>query len=196
MVKKVNEKLNSNKGITILFALLFFLVASMVSITILVGAMSSFKRAHSTKEVTQANISIDSAALLLKTNIDGAEYKINTYENNGETTYGTSSLNAGHELFASEIENISRETIIGNTSCTVSNLTIKNGEDGNVTIKTSCTLNGGSNDNTVVFHLVNEESSMYLQFSLNKTVKRFGTYNEETITWKFIKASGKELSHD
>lgn len=66
-MKTINKKLNSQSGVTILFAMLLFLVATVVSLVIIVAATSSVNRESSFKESVQRNIELDSAVLMVKT---------------------------------------------------------------------------------------------------------------------------------
>ena len=52
-MKTINKKLNSQSGVTILFAMLLFLVATVVSLVIIVAATSSINRESSFKESVQ-----------------------------------------------------------------------------------------------------------------------------------------------
>ena len=65
-MKTINKKLNSQSGVTILFAMLLFLVATIVSLVIIVAATSSINRESSFKESVQRNIELDSAVLMVK----------------------------------------------------------------------------------------------------------------------------------
>ena len=65
-MNNIKRKLNSNNGVSILFALVLFLVATIVSLVIIVAATTSVKRDSSFKESVQRNIELDSASLLLK----------------------------------------------------------------------------------------------------------------------------------
>ncbi|MCI7446194.1 MAG: hypothetical protein MSA78_07665, partial [Solobacterium sp.] len=60
-MKTISKKLNSQSGVTILFAMLLFLVATVVSLVIIVAATSSVNRESSFKESVQRNIELDSA---------------------------------------------------------------------------------------------------------------------------------------
>lgn len=73
-MQNIKQKLKSEQGVSILFALLLFLVASMVSVTILTAAVSSIKSRKETKDMLQNNITLESAASMLRAEIDGASY--------------------------------------------------------------------------------------------------------------------------
>lgn len=67
--KRVNQKLKSEKGTSIFFGLLLFLVASMVSIVILNGAVTTVKRVESDRKAEQNYLTCSSAAKLLRDEI-------------------------------------------------------------------------------------------------------------------------------
>lgn len=69
-MKTIDKKLNSQSGVTILFAMLLFLVATVVSLVIIVAATSSVNRESSFKESVQRNIELDSAVLMVKNFIE------------------------------------------------------------------------------------------------------------------------------
>lgn len=72
----MKKKLQSNSGVSILFALLLFLVVSMVSVTILSAAYSSVKRTHAVKVDTQDILALDSTSLIMKKNMDNVTYTV------------------------------------------------------------------------------------------------------------------------
>lgn len=81
-MKTIRNKLNSQSGVSILFAMLLFLVANVVSLVIIVAATSSVKREASFKESTQKNIELDSLALVLIDCIDNKSYSCTLDEYN------------------------------------------------------------------------------------------------------------------
>ncbi len=62
MIKSAKEKLNSKKGVSILFALMFLLLASMVAVTILAASTTTAKRIRDDKSRTQDYLALRSAA--------------------------------------------------------------------------------------------------------------------------------------
>ena len=74
MLKRAGKKLNSKKGVSILFGLLAFLIAAMVSAVIVSAALSAIKAVHNAKESTQTQLSMQSAVELICKNIYGTEY--------------------------------------------------------------------------------------------------------------------------
>lgn len=90
--KKINQKLKSEKGASIFFGLLLFLVASMVSIVILDGAVTTVKRVESDRTAEQNYLTCSSAAKLLRDEIvklSGGEDKTVTEQKRGNSVIST-----------------------------------------------------------------------------------------------------------
>ena len=88
MIKKISRKLNSKKGVSILFGLLAFLIAAMVSVVIVSAALSAVKAANNAKTSAQDQLSLQSAVELLSKDIKGTEYKFK----NTTITYSNGSI--------------------------------------------------------------------------------------------------------
>lgn len=73
-MKTINKKLISESGATILFAMMVFLVASVVSMVIIIAATTSVKRESSFKDSVGRNIELDSCAIMFKNKFDNKEY--------------------------------------------------------------------------------------------------------------------------
>lgn len=76
-MNSIKKKLNSNSGISILFALVTFMVSAMVCVTIIVTANSTMKRSVANKENTQANLTLESSIKLISKSISNVTYTIN-----------------------------------------------------------------------------------------------------------------------
>lgn len=90
--KKINQKLKSEKGASIFFGLLLFLVASMVSIVILDGAVTTVKRVESDRTAEQNYLTCSSAAKLLRdeiVNSQVAKIKTVTEQKRGNSVIST-----------------------------------------------------------------------------------------------------------
>ena len=100
----IKQKLKSENGASFLLALLAFLVAAMVCVTIITAATSSVKRVHSDRESQQMQLAITSAAQLVRDTMGETQYRITTVTTteNGTTTTETTKTASG--VFASEIE--------------------------------------------------------------------------------------------
>lgn len=197
MDKLINKKIKNNHGVSILFSLLLLMVVSMVSAVIIAFAVSSANRNSSVKNTVQNNMTVDSAVILLKDNIDGA--KCTTYINNTgtTTTYQTNNLESKYDLFSDLIKTISETVVKGNNTCSVSSITISATNLEDVKIDTDCTLNSGSGDeknNTVIFTVTSEDSKCYVTFDLNDSTSYEGTRLKHDVTWQYVKASNKETN--
>lgn len=77
-MQSIKKKLHSQSGASFLFALLAFLVASMVAITIITAAVTSMKRIYSDREEQQAHLTLTSAARLIRDEMGNTRYIIKT----------------------------------------------------------------------------------------------------------------------
>ena len=100
----IKQKLKSENGASFLLALLAFLVAAMVCVTIITAATSSVKRVHSDRESQQMQLAITSAAQLVRDTMGETQYCITTVTTteNGNATTETTKTAAG--VFAQEIK--------------------------------------------------------------------------------------------
>lgn len=71
---KIQRKLHSESGVSILLALVVLLVASFISVTLLSASSSSVKTSSKNQTSIQDNLSLDSACKLLKTTLNRQEY--------------------------------------------------------------------------------------------------------------------------
>ena len=88
-MRKIKEKLHSENGASFLLALVAFLVAAMVSVTIVAAAVSSLKRVYSDREVQQAHLTLTSAAQLVRDEMEKTSVKkveVVTSSGGGSTT--------------------------------------------------------------------------------------------------------------
>lgn len=77
-MKRIKKKLNSNCGASLLFSMLLFLVVCMVSVTILTAALTALKRTHQNRESMQNSLTLESAAKLIRDEMDGSKYIVTT----------------------------------------------------------------------------------------------------------------------
>lgn len=110
---RIREKLNSQSGVSFLLALLAFLVAAMVSVTIVAAAVTTVKRVNSDRESQQAQLTLISAAQLVRDEMEETRYIITTTttetttigEDNREETYKSVSEDRSAEgTFAAEMK--------------------------------------------------------------------------------------------
>ena len=127
-MKTIKKKLNSQSGVSILFALLLFLVATVVSLVIIVAATSSVKREASYKETIQKNIELDSAVLFLSN-------KINEYSDDNKGGYQFQSVN-DRKVYSITTSDDSLKRIIVDISSIVINKDATSGHtEGKIVIK-------------------------------------------------------------
>lgn len=101
MMNKISKKLRSEKGASITFALLIFLVCAVVSSAVLVAATAASGRVSQEAEMDQRYYSVTSAAEILKELIDGTSV---TYAKvlNGIVENDDDAIAGADELIASE----------------------------------------------------------------------------------------------
>ncbi len=75
-MRRVQEKLKSRSGVSILFALLLFLVASMVSVIIISASVTAVRRIRDDRIQEQNYLAIASAARVLKESIESSKVVI------------------------------------------------------------------------------------------------------------------------
>ena len=68
---KIQRKLHSESGVSILLALVVLLVASFISVTLLSASSSSVKTSSRNQTSIQDNLTLDSACKLLKSTLNG-----------------------------------------------------------------------------------------------------------------------------
>lgn len=74
-MKDLNTKIKNQSGVSILFAMLLFLVVSLVSITVIASSYTSAKTINTTSKGIQENVSLDSAALFIKNELSKTKYQ-------------------------------------------------------------------------------------------------------------------------
>ena len=102
-MKSLKAKLNNQKGITILFALLGFMVAAVISAVIITAALSAARRVENDRQITQNQLTLESAAQLIRDQMtgNGTESKKTTVSKTGS---GGSTVYASSGVFASEMQ--------------------------------------------------------------------------------------------
>ena len=74
---KIQRKLHSESGVSILLALVVLFVASFISVTLLSASSSSVKTSSKNQTSIQDNLTLDSACKLLKSTFNGQRYHAN-----------------------------------------------------------------------------------------------------------------------
>lgn len=179
-----SRKLKDNSGVSILFALLLFLVVSLVSITIIVASTSSVKRTNSSKKTEQYNLAVESALLMLKDDLDGKEY---SYSINKDGSINSRSGNAS--IFNNELKDISYNIVSNNLSYNKT-FTIEADNLNNVVVSTTINNNDGTYVITFKLDCVDDSnnilSSAYEKFNLTNNGK-------DKVEWKYYMSNSKEF---
>ena len=100
----IKQKLKSENGASFLLALLAFLVAAMVCVTIITAATSSVKRVHSDRESRQMQLAITSAAQLVRDTMGETQYRITTVTTTEKGNAKTETTKTAAGVFAQEIK--------------------------------------------------------------------------------------------
>lgn len=198
-MKKNKSKLLNNHGVSILFALLLFLVVSMVSVTIIAASTSSVKRTSSMKENTQTILTLDSAVLLLKSELNDLTYTVNVYDG---STFSNESYNDRDTCLKDIVSDISKILISSSNSSNSNYKTfvIKTNIDEmkDVDVLVSYEFNSANSSNVVKFILTLDNSAIYVDFNLTDSITgTFGAvtsgtqYTAHKVEWSYGKASYK-----
>ena len=104
VMMSIKQKLKSENGASFLLALLAFLVAAMVCVTIITAATSSVKRVHSDRESQQMQLAITSAAQLVRDTMGETQYRITTVTTTEKGNAKTETTKTAAGVFAQEIK--------------------------------------------------------------------------------------------
>lgn len=119
---KIQRKLHSESGVSILLALVVLLVASFISVTLLSASSSSVKTSSRNQTSIQDNLTLDSACKLLKSTLNG-QYRANGSVNDSSHFQITGWDNEYQPSFPGTLA-ISTAVINGSSSVTSDSFTI------------------------------------------------------------------------
>ena len=177
-MKTIKNKLNSQSGVSILFAMLLFLVATVVSLVIIVAATSSVKREVSFKESNQKNIELDSLALVL---IDSIDNKSFTFTSEGSKFICNENP---PEVFDKALSVISTG-IMNNVITQTYNLVF----ESELLYHINCTYNfESSGDKYIVRFELDNGNKLYVYFDVVKD-----EVTENKLTWRYSYSSNKKV---
>lgn len=185
IVNKIKDKLNNNSGVSILFALLLFMIVAMVSVTILSAAYSSVKRTHASKQETQNMLTLDSASLLLKNKFDNVTYTALIDNNN----YLDGSIDINDNPFEYEIILISKEILSKNIPSSDQKLfSVEANNLDNVDVSYLIQVTEDNKAYIVIFTLESNDAKTYAKFNIEKSENS----KEAKLKWTFFTISGKK----
>lgn len=196
---KIQRKLHSESGVSILLALVVLLVASFISVTLLSASSSSVKTSSKNQTSIQDNLTLDSACKLLKSTLNRQEYHANGSVNEfsqfqitgwdteyqptfpGTLAISTAVLN-GSSSVTSDSFTISVEGINEIKDVTGNYAIVKTNDSEGDLYQAIYTLSLTAEDNTVL--------KRYVTFSVSVDTANSDTNKKVMWTWNGV--SGKE----
>lgn len=189
-MKTIKNKLNSQSGVSVLFALLLFLVATVVSLVIIVAATSSVKREASYKETIQKNIELDSSVLFLSN-------KINEYSDDNKGGYEFVDDNGRKVYSIIASDDALKRTIVTISSLVINKDATSGHTEGKIIIKSdnlsditcSYKINFGASSSSEI------PASISFKYDNGNVVYNRYTFRIDgnKITWIYDKASLMEV---
>lgn len=198
---KIQRKLHSESGVSILLALVVLLVASFISVTLLSASSSSVKTSSRNQTSIQDNLTLDSACKLLKSTLDTQKYyafahgdaeakqfyfdeEISDHKPSFPGTWAIStavlngSSNVTSDSFTISVEGISEiKDVTGNYAI------VKTNDSEEDLYQAIYTLSLTAEDNTVL--------KRYVTFSVSVDTANSDT-NKKVVMWTWNGVSGKE----
>ncbi|MDO4197866.1 MAG: hypothetical protein Q4D13_02600 [Erysipelotrichaceae bacterium] len=181
-------KLTEKSGVSMLYALLLMFVAMMVSLTILAVSMSSFKTTFEIRQETQRSLTIESAGLLIKDELDGMDCTVTTIKTvtkSGREIPSTDpdyTISPAEDIFADEFKKIIEEIekkISWDTPCEGS-FDISTNNDNLVTVYVKYAVTKDSDKSTDSYEEYPVTFTMTMQDENGKENERM--YLSSTIT--------------
>lgn len=198
---KIQRKLHSESGVSILLALVVLLVASFISVTLLSASSSSVKTSSKNQTSIQDNLTLDSACKLLKITLDTQTYyayahgdaeakqfyfdkEISDHQPSfpGTWAISTAVLN-GSSSVTSDSFTISVEGINEIKDVTGNYAIVKTNDSEENLYQAIYTLSLTAEDNTVL--------KRYVSFSVSVDTANFYT-DKKVVMWTWNGVSGKE----
>ena len=197
---KIQRKLHSESGVSILLALVVLLVASFISVTLLSASSSSVKTSSKNQTSIQDNLTLDSACKLLKSTFNGQRYHANGSVNESsqfqitgwDTEYqptfpGTLAISTavinGSSSVTSDSFTISVEGINEIKDVTGNYAIVKTNDSEEDLYQAIYTLSLTAEDNIVL--------KRYVTFSVSVDTANSDT-NKKVVMWTWNGVSGKE----
>ncbi len=194
-MNKIKNKLNNNHGVSILFGLLLFMVASMVSIVIISASSTSAKRSYYTSSSVQESQAVESLALFMKKEIsDKKTYFTFKKDKDGNCVYDESELPTMDEnAFKDQLIDVATYLIkddLTNTKNVNFKISASNLDDVNV--KVSNVSKENERLFFVDFLLSSNNKNMYVAFTLEYSENGSDDTNKIYV-WKYYKSSIQEV---
>lgn len=196
---KIQRKLHSESGVSILLALVVLLVASFISVTLLSASSSSVKTSSRNQTSIQDNLTLDSACKLLKSILNGqyranglvndsSQFQITGWDTEHQPTFpGTLAISTavihGSSSVTSDSFTISVEGINEIKDVTGSYALVKTNDSEEDLYQAIYTLSLTAEDNTVL--------KRYVTFSVSVDTANSDT-DKKVVMWTWNGVRGKE----
>lgn len=197
---KIQRKLHSESGVSILLALVVLLVASFISVTLLSASSSSVKTSSKNQTSIQDNLTLDSACKLLKSTLHRQEYHANGSVNES-SQFQISGWDTGYQPTFPGTQVISEAVIQGSSSITSDTFTIsvnnvQEMEDvtGSYALVKTNEAEGDLYQAIYTLSLTAEDGTVmkrYITFSVSVDTTNTDT-SKKVILWTWNGVSGKE----
>ena len=199
---KIQRKLHSESGVSILLALVVLLVASFISVTLLSASSSSVKTSSKNQTSIQENLTLDSACKLLKNTMNHQKYIADGYVDENTQQFHINGWNdANHMPTLPGTQVISEAVIQGSSSVTSDSFTIsvnnvQEMEDvtGSYALVKTNEAEGDLYQAIYTLSLTAEDGTVmkrYITFSVSVDTTNTDT-SKKVILWTWNGVSGKE----
>lgn len=197
---KIQRKLHSESGVSILLALVVLLVASFISVTLLSASSSSVKTSSKNQTSIQDNLTLDSACKLLKTTLNGQRYYANGSVNES-SQFQITGWNTEYQPTFPGTCAISTAVINGSSSVTSDSFTISvegiseiKDVTGNYAIVKTNDSEGDLYQAIYTLSLTAEDNTVlkrYVTFSVSVDTAN-SAINKKVVMWTWNGVRGKE----
>lgn len=199
---KIQRKLHSESGVSILLALVVLLVASFISVTLLSASSSSVKTSSKNQTSIQDNLTLDSACKLLKNTMNLQKYIADGYVDESTHQFHINGWNdVNHMPTFPGTQVISEAVIQGSSSITSDTFTISVNNVQEMEDVTGSYALVKTNDAEVDLYqaiytlsLTAEDGTVmkrYITFSVSVDTTNTDT-SKKVILWTWNGVSGKE----
>ncbi len=194
----IKNKLNNNHGVSILFGLLLFMVASIVSIVIISASSTSAKRSYYTSSSLQESQAVESLALFMKKEINGKVLSY-TYEKNNDGSYSLKEdkTKDSDSTFNEQIKKINTQVVkdeLANAKKFSFKVSASNLDDVKVSVYSITKENSGSF--FINFLLSTENKNIYVAFdvSIDSAYTDSAKTRTDKYSWEYKGSNIKEVS--
>ncbi len=192
-MNRIKNKLNNNHGVSILFGLLLFMVASMVSIVIISASSTSAKRSYYTSSSVQESQAVESLALFMKKEINNKTISY-SYEKNKDGSYTLNTTTGSDSSFNNQIQKITT-CIVNDDLNNAKNVNFKVSASNLADVNVSVSSISKENDSFFIcFLLSSVNKNMYVAFDVFLDSSESTKTKEDKYKWEYKKSDIKVVS--